>query len=239
MGDLYPHEEKARLAVILAFPNNRIISFPQSVSFQDKNAILESAAVYHWHRHLTFMLRDHASYDFARRYLHEDPITVPDIAFSMTFPFPFQAEHGDVAVIQRDDVEKSPSSGEMFDQVRSERSTREMSTIADPETFLSPEESGAKVYALMDAIRASRGLVTDRLHGVILGIHAGVPVVAADNSYGKIRGALELAYGDRYSEFVNMEGDLSFLDTPHRETGHNPFFDTFERLRTVIAQPKR
>lgn len=241
MGDLYPHEEQARLAVVSAFPNNRIVSFPQSTLFDSKSAILESAAVYHAHRNLTMMFRDHTSHDFARRYLHDDSIAVPDIVFSSAFPYPFQAATGETAVIQRDDAEKLDASSALFDRVRSQRTTREMSTIAEPTTLLSPSDAGAKVYALVDALRASGGLVTDRLHGVILGIQAGVPVVAADNSYGKIRGALELAYGDRYSEVVNMEGDLSFLDSAPRATdrSRSPFFDTFERLRPILNRPKR
>jgi hypothetical protein len=42
-----------------------------------------------------------------------------------------------------------------------------------------------------------------------------------------------------HSEVVNMDGDLSFLDSAPRETAHDPFFDTFERLRPILSLPKR
>ncbi len=236
LGDLYPHEEEARLAVVRAFPHNRIISFPQSVHFRSDEARDRSAEVYSAHRHLTMMFRDSASHALALQHFRDDALAVPDIVFSSEFPFPFRRPSGAVVSIRRDDDERNPGSDALFESTRGSFMIRNASTIHSPEGYLHPSDAGSKVYALVDTLHAAQGLITDRLHGVILGIQAGIPVVAADNSYGKISGALDLAFGDRVGDYVRMDGDLSFLRSPRRTPERSPFFDTFQRLIPALRR---
>lgn len=83
MGDIYPEHLKFLESILLLYPNNRIIVFPQTFYFQNKNEenrILSSLSRY---ENLYICSRDTRSYDIVSKYLKKSgqSLLVPDMAF--------------------------------------------------------------------------------------------------------------------------------------------------------------
>lgn len=209
MGDLWVHEEAARRKVVETFKENRIISFPQSIHFDTESELLKSAAIYNAHGKMMIAVRDDSSYEFAKKHFDKcEIVRTEDIVTTYEFPFPFLPEHDDVLFIKRDDKEKLDNSGleTLEKDIKKEYGVRYTDTLV-PNLEFSNIELGAKlVYKKIDEVHSSKLLVTDRLHGVIFALLAQRPVIAFDNSYGKISGALKNIL-PHYSDFIILAGN--------------------------------
>ncbi|MGB4136725.1 MAG: polysaccharide pyruvyl transferase family protein [Microbacterium sp.] len=194
LGDLWPHEEAARLAVVEQFPHNRIVSFPQSIHFDAPAAQERSMRTYGGHERLLLAVRDDRSYEIAARHLGADRVhRAEDIVTWQSYPYAFREHQDRVMLVLRDDKEKRPESG--IDAVRDMLTASGAAEVTDTSIprlpFSNTELSAKLVYNKIDELHASRLVVTDRLHGALFALIAGRPVIVFENSYGKIRGALE------------------------------------------------
>ena len=80
MSDQYQSLEDARLHVVKSFPNNRIVSFPQTIEFISRNELRKSRRVYSSHKRLTLFAREPISYERAKGYFQSVEVEeVPDI----------------------------------------------------------------------------------------------------------------------------------------------------------------
>lgn len=218
MGDLWIHEEIARRKVLESFPNNTVISFPQSIHFDSPEEIQKSAAIYNDHKHFLLYVRDDNSYNFAKK--HFDKVDVrrtEDIVTTYVYPFPFLPDTQDVLFIKRDDKEKLVDSGleELEESIKSAFSVRYTDTLVPNLEFSNLELAGKLVYKKIDEVHTAKLVVTDRLHGVIFALLAGRPVIAYDNSYSKISGALKNilpAYKDSVIIVKKGETDVDLED---------------------------
>ena len=192
LGDLWPHEEAARLAVVRAFPDNAIVSFPQSIRFSDADALAHSARVYRAHPRLLLATRDDRSAELATEaFAGVRIVRTEDIVLQHAYPYAFRPATDAVAVLERDDAEKAPGSAmARLRALAAGRGILEADTIIRPAELTGLDAAAHHLYALIDTLHTARVVVTDRLHGAIFGLLAGRPVIAADNSYGKIHGAL-------------------------------------------------
>lgn len=85
MGAVYFAEEYLRQNIVKWFPNNRIISMPQTVWFGDesKNYIFNRAKkIYSSHKKLTIFGRDVPSYDFCKKNFKCNVQLCPDMVLS-------------------------------------------------------------------------------------------------------------------------------------------------------------
>lgn len=81
-GDLYRCAQDFRLQVIERYPDNKIVMFPQSVWYKDKNLIEVDANIFSKHKNLYLCARDIESYEFMKKYFSSNNILlVPDMAF--------------------------------------------------------------------------------------------------------------------------------------------------------------
>jgi len=191
LGDIWPHEEAARLAVVNEFSRNRIVSLPQSIHFDDPSAQERSMRTYREHQRLLLAVRDDRSYETAAEVLGERVHRAEDIVTWQTYPYSFREPQGHVTMVMRDDKEKRRGSG--IDELRDQMLTKgaEVTDTFVPRLpFSSPELAAKLVYNKIDELHTARLIITDRLHGALFALLAGRPVIVFENSYGKIRGAL-------------------------------------------------
>lgn len=195
MGDIWPHEEAARLAVVEAFPRNRIVSMPQSIHFDDTAAQARSFDVYRRHPRLLVAVRDDRSLQIATSLLDADSVVrTEDAATRQAYPYSFKARTHTVLFVERTDHEKRADSG-----IDTAREALERAGLAVDSTdtmvprlpFSNAELAAKLVYEKIDDLHSSAVVITDRLHGALFALIAGRPVVVFENTYGKIRGALE------------------------------------------------
>lgn len=81
-GDLWPDFHEFKLKIIQEYPDNRIVMFPQSVWYDDKDKIARDAAIFAAHKDLTLCARDRWSYEFMKEHFPATRIMLlPDMAF--------------------------------------------------------------------------------------------------------------------------------------------------------------
>ncbi len=88
-GDLYHGANWFRNSIINDFPNNRIIIMPQTITYKDKNKILEDALVCSTHPDLHIVARDNESYLLLRKYFSANKLyLLPDSAIGLYYKLP-------------------------------------------------------------------------------------------------------------------------------------------------------
>lgn len=221
-GNLYPDIEALRRLVIRAFPNNAVITFPQSIDFGavPNRAVLERfIEPYRSHPKLTMCIREGRSYgkllplwNWSERLLH-----VPDIVLSHPRQSGGEVRNG-VVLSLRHDREKLRDLGD-DEHVRTVLAKR-FNTITERDTqsvgrFVNWSEAEDALEQHLDTYRRAELVVTDRLHGMILAERVGTPCIAIDNTNHKVsatyydwlgdnpRIRLLKSAGDDFDQFIN------------------------------------
>lgn len=214
-GDLWYHHQRLREGVLREFPNRKIIQLPQSIHFQDRKNMEACKRNIASHRDFILIVRDTNCLEFAQRHFDCKIILCPDMAFAMKLsrlPIKTSPEPSVRAVyLSRSDkesvnknsqkdmpgllivdwiTENLPKASKFYQLTR--RIERRLGRYGrflpiQPLRFWTAErmaqerlERGCKLICL------SKKLVTDRLHGMILGCLLGREVYTFDNSYGKL-----------------------------------------------------
>lgn len=80
-GDIWREMQEFRLAVIRHYPNNKIIVFPQTVYYANKDLIKGDAQIMEQHKSLIICARDCTSYELLKKNFSNKILLVPDMAF--------------------------------------------------------------------------------------------------------------------------------------------------------------
>lgn len=214
MTALYPEYEENRLRVISMMRQNRIVLFPQTISYgssqEDRRLLERTKRIYGSHPDLHLIAREYKSYDRMRAlYPNLDVQMTPDIVLSMRgmdrYPFPHRRG---ILLCMRNDKEKSVGDiqGELE---RLATSSGERWSYTDTMAFSEPtpitqERGEALVNSKWDEFGSAKLVVTDRLHGMIFCAITGTPCIAMDNSNGKV--------GYTYNQWL---GDLPYIHFAH------------------------
>lgn len=193
LGDLYGQIEFIRQRVVKFFPNNKIISFPQTFDFRNSKHLAIAKKVYSKHRNLCLVAREATSYQLMQQHFKKNTILLtPDIVLSLA---EHKAERRKGALIcMRDDKERK-----MTDRQKSTVITflqKRFERVAYYDTHLnrnglSVEERTAELYKIWKAFSASELVVTDRLHGMVFCYITNTPCIVFPNNNHKIKGTYE------------------------------------------------
>ena len=204
LGDLYRDHQMFRELVIARYPAAPIVILPQSIHFDNQQNRAATARVFGAHRHLYIFARDNESFDFVRQECGNPSTLMPDMAHALWGSLP-RSEDGKVRTLhfRRRDKEanaEAGNDGETFDwdditgavDRGMIRLLRKMQSADFPSRHVVPNHVVWGLYR-DHLLRRSVGhvgrygrLVTDRLHGLILGALLAMPVICEDNSYGKV-----------------------------------------------------
>jgi exopolysaccharide biosynthesis predicted pyruvyltransferase EpsI len=208
-GDLWPVYQRFREHVLAVFPYHRIVQLPQTVHFHDPRAVQRTARVIAAHPDVTVCVRDHASQRITRERLGARAELLPDMALALGPLEPGPIRHEVLCLLREDQervVGRRAPAGVQLDWPRQRRrslalrqTTRlvgKLGSLARPVAHVTAPALAAgyrqlaheRLEAGLEVVGAGSLLVTDRLHGHILGLLAGVPQLLLDNSYGKLRG---------------------------------------------------
>jgi len=81
-GDLHVSFQEFRRNIIIKYPFNKIIIFPQTVWYNDEQCLLKDAETFSMHNNITICARDKNSYNILKRHFSANKILlVPDMAF--------------------------------------------------------------------------------------------------------------------------------------------------------------
>lgn len=218
-GDKWPGSHDFRLRVIEALPDYRVVQLPQGLDFTTADSAGPTARVLARHPDMTLFVRDHAGVAQARRVFPDTPVLfAPDLALGVG-PLRRTAPAAvPVLMLLRDDHERLPGTGRVAELEGAEvrdwglsgadavwwrvlRAPEDVARVSGrPGRVLRPLISRSfaamarlNVATARDILSRGEVVVTDRLHAMVLAALCGIPVVALDNSNGKV-GAVHRDY---------------------------------------------
>jgi len=205
-GDVWPHHQAFRNQLLEQTRGQPLIQFPQSIHFATPEKRDDVARLIERHGRFTLFVRDHESFDLARRCFQCETILCPDMAFFIGPIARPRAPDLDVLCLLRTDVETSGAD----EHSASEGGLRVTDWLGEPRNRLRMTKAwGALRAAILqgpgafrfgafnsaaearvrrgsDLLASGRAVVTDRLHTHILCLLLGIPHAVLDNNYGKV-----------------------------------------------------
>ena len=206
-GNLYDRHQKRRERIIDKFKDKCIICLPQSIHFDNKDALEKSAELFRKHQNFHFFVRDHESVEIANKFT-SNVYLVPDMAHSL-HPLIDKIEctstlenlHS-IKIINMKRVDKEASNIE-FDANKKSFDWLNIITTQDTNyrkllryLYIYPilrnnvmnqweKLTDDIVFKSVNYFHAYDLVYTNRLHGFILSTLLGKQLVLNDNSYGK------------------------------------------------------
>jgi pyruvyl transferase EpsO len=213
-GDVWPYSNDFRKRLISAFPNNRVIMFPQTVFYNSQANLAEDAALYNQYPNVTLCARDKKSYEILHAHMHGcQVLLLPDMAF---FADVLERSHplrwGNSVYVKRNDVELLSESVPAI--VPQDAVVSDWPDVANSYRYRVRRKVDSWTYRLnrywktkrfstildiywkhvlrpynveqaIDFIDRYDHIYTTRLHACILSVMLHKHVVLLDNSYGK------------------------------------------------------
>jgi exopolysaccharide biosynthesis predicted pyruvyltransferase EpsI len=224
-GDIWQRHHRIRMRILDRFPHKRIVQLPQSIHFDDPDAMRATADAIQRQSAFTLLVRDQRSLDFAQRHFKCDVRLSPDMAFAMQ-PIARQPAKINVFCLLRTDKEAVVDGSSIFEAVQSVTRSCELGDwLVESQSLvrgldkrltrltgkaplamapfrtaaLRVREHCARKRLHHGRVLLSRGrtVVTDRLHAHILCCLLGIPNLIFDSYDGKISAFFECWTRDR------------------------------------------
>lgn len=191
LGDLYPGPERARRIAIESFPVNPMILFPQSVCFQDPDALSQAQILLASHANLTLCARERFSFEQMKAYFPTNHVLlVPDVVLSIKPEVREEKRKGAILLIRLD--RESALSAEAIAGLRALLSGRfgEV-TLGDTIVRHKCRDREEELNKKLQQLRGAELVITDRLHGAIFASLTQTPCILLPNNYHKVEGTFE------------------------------------------------
>lgn len=219
LGDRGRWSEAARRTMIESFPENRIVSLPQTIFFSDtplgRHERAISSAIYARHPRLTVMGRDRISGQLAAEiFPYAQVETMPDFVLSLTAAdfalTPDPAHAGHIMLCLRQDDEST------FDQTRR---LALMKALGRPATLYDttldhdiPVADRTRILTeTLSLFSGHQAVVTDRFHGLIFAILCRKPAVVLPTVDHKLTSAMSW-----FKDIVNVQLCEDVAEVPSR-----------------------
>ena len=230
IGSLWPNEEERLENSLLAYKNQRVIVFPQTVYFDmstpEGKAFFEaSRSIFGSHPDLTIFVRERYSYAFMKEYIPEvKTILVPDTVLLLQPDVKGKNRRG-ANICLRQDKERTLTDEErtrLIKLIQAEFSSLHYTDIVLKDHVNLERREGA-VQDKFEEFASSEIVVTDRLHGMIFAAITETPCIVVNSRSHKIRGCYEWIKSLDYIRFVE---DFDLIPAVIRELKHaRPQYD--------------
>lgn len=230
MGDLYGQIELFRQLVIRKFPENKIISFPQTIDFSQtvsgQKALQKTVRVYSKHPDLTLMAREEKSYrDMITYFPNNKVVLSPDIVLTLDYTTLNQKRKG-ITLCLRKDNEKLLSLDQLTELLNYIHAVSpdvyEYDTHIGSGHF-SINERNTELNKIWMQFSSSEWVVTDRLHGMIFCFITGTPAIVLPNSNHKVKMCYEWIKNCGYIYLVENYSLDVIVEILNSKCQHNSF----------------
>lgn len=223
LGDLYPTEEKNRRLIIKSFPNNKVISMPQSLFFSDtlkgQKELAKSKKIYSSHSNLVLFAREKMSFEKMKHTFEHNKIEMcPDIVLYLQKNMNKERKDKNIITMIRNDKESylSDTDRDSLFKVFSEKKFRiNISDTKLKKSIVIDDEKTRKeiLEKKWEEISDAEIGITDRLHGMIFCYITKTPAIVFDNSYKKVSETYYTWLADcDYIHFMDNYNDIKLMD---------------------------
>lgn len=223
MGNLWESDEKRRQNIIIDYPKNKIVVFPQSIFYTDNIegdvALERSAQIYNSHKNLVLCARENRSFKLMKaKYKNCKVLLVPDIVLSLKFNVNMEERSG-VLFCLRKDIEKAISE-QIIQNLENIFFDKDFH-IEYTDTVILEKieliERNEVVTKKINEFAKYSIVVTDRLHGMIFCAITGTPCIVLPNNNYKVEGVYQ-QWLSKYSWIHYGDSDVEkFIDTVIKE----------------------
>lgn len=231
-GSLYDFVEWPRRFILRHFSKYRIVSFPQSVYYEenDKGRMLKKEYIRLCRKckNLTLVAREQQSMDTYKIMFGDtvECVLSPDIVFSMMYSK--ENQRSGIGLVLRNDSEKADL-GDIAQQVL-EYGKNHFVSITDHDTCnVHIKDNGFHdLEEFLGAIATKEMIVTDRLHGMIIAFITGTPCLVFNNNNNKI--------GSTYETWLNKQNYVRLISNLSEEDIENQMKVKPEQNLTCLEQ---
>lgn len=190
----YQEIENFRLAWLKAFPNNRFISFPQTIDFSNdangRQALKNSFEHYDRHQHFSMFAREAISHQRMNEVLQKPAFFCPDIVLTLDKSQPAVERSGIVCCIRNDgESNLAPDDRQSLISAIAKKHGDDV-TFTDTHieaSQLSWQQRQIELDKIWAKFRGAKVIVTDRLHGMIFSVITKTPCVVLTNNNHKVK----------------------------------------------------
>ncbi len=252
--DLYLFEEKMHRRALELLHHRRITVMPQTVYFRDADEKKKCAAAYERSDNdVLFLARDGVSYGDAKSFIPDKcRVTLfPDIVTTLIGSGRFSppGEHAGILLCVRSDRESVITDGDrgrIVNDLSAFDHVDVTDTNADAHHRAVRRDREKYVCGKIAQFARYRVIVTDRYHGMIFALAAGVPVIVLETSDHKLSSGLEwFTERPEYDGYITICRDMTGLSDMTRAVldrgGLPPLGDSFkkeyyDRLAEIIGR---
>ncbi|MCG3744034.1 polysaccharide pyruvyl transferase [Vibrio cincinnatiensis] len=198
LGDRGLWSETSRRAMISNFPNNKILSLPQTINFRNtdkgQKELAISKTIYNSHSQLTVVARDNESFRLANEYFDKCTTNkAPDFVLSYNtqhLNLENQPTNGKVLFCLREDDESDISKEQREKMLKNSKLEYDVFDTTIPEN-INNDVRKQKLDDVLKMFSEYEYIVTDRFHGLIFSILCKKPTVVLKTVDHKLTSAFD------------------------------------------------
>lgn len=250
MGDQWIEEEKLHRELLINFPENTEIVFPQTVFYTatdfGEEEKRKSVKYYNGRKKFILFAREKKSYELMKSiYPDTSVLLVPDIVLSAsrdTFGVQTQKRE-DILLCLRNDVEKSMTSEEQIYIGSYLKRHEYLFKVTDMYSgcTVTKENRNDCVRRKMEEFASARLVITDRLHGMVFAAITGTPCIVFENYNYKVEGTYEWIKYLPYIRFVRSTAEMEkvfpeLLMQKDCKYDNKPLQPYFKKLEDIVKR---
>lgn len=191
-GDMYYQIEHFRQLVIQNFPDNPIISFPQTIDFspteKGRKRLQKAIAIYGNHPKLTLIARELKSYEYYKKHFKNKILLLPDIVTTLNRSEPEFQRDGAIICLRKDKERKLTQQQELelTNYVRERFNKFEYYDTHIGGQRLTMKKKITALFQIWETFKKTELVITDRLHGMIFCHITNTPALVFLNNNHKI-----------------------------------------------------
>jgi pyruvyl transferase EpsI len=214
MGNLWIDEERDRRFIIEKFPENKIISMPQTISFtKDENGQKElnkTIKIYNRHKNLTIIAREKISFEIMKKqFVSANVILNPDTVLYLHNMYkPQKSKRNRIMTCLRSDKE-SILGNEKLQFIHQLKDAYD--EVFNYDTVINKcvtkEKRENELKNMFEEFLKSKVVITDRLHGMVFCAITKTPCIVTKSLDHKVTGTYEWI---KELNYIRLVDDLKF-----------------------------
>ena len=219
IGNQYPYSANIRRDIILTWPKNIKVVFPQTFFYtndsEGRKELVKDRFFLNKANNIIAIARENESFDFVCKNFNCKSLLTPDIVLSSAKDIKVEREDK-VLTLLRKDVERKLTQ-EDEDEINSALSKHFEKIISDDTQKaydISKESRSRELASIFNSIASSKLVITDRLHGMVFAAITATPCIVFQNYNHKVLGTYRWISYLPYVHLVNDVDEMKkVLDT--------------------------